>query len=471
MKRRSFIGSAAALAGFAGMQSVFAAGKRKGSSPRARFGILSDIHITTDPGSCDLFEHALRYFDERKCDGVLCCGDIADYGLTDELKAAGDTWFKVFPGGRRSDGEPIAQLFHYGDHDMGGYMHKRVAAKNHPEKCIPLTGPGAAWEAAFREKWQPIQVKTVKGYTFILAHHPAHGEESAFGQKIPGVEAALAANATKGRKPFFYLQHRIVKDTCGGSWAWGQEDGASRAALNRYPNVVAFCGHGHLECQDEACIWQDEFTAVEVPSLRYVSIRPGRENSRGHDDVPSKMMPMVNTGGGKQGLLMEVFDDRLVIERRDFTYDCEVAEPWIVPLPLPSGKPYNHALRASREVAPEFPAGATVRVKKRAAKDRAGAEHQAYDVLFPPVHATAATPRAFEYEVTAEIRQAGYTRVIKQKRVFSYEGHFPEFRDKKPVACIFSRNELSAQAEKVRFSVRPCGPFGAKGASVYSSWM
>ena len=469
MNRRSFISSAASLAGILGAKGLRAAAPRP--ALRARFGVLSDVHITTDAGSCDLFEHALRTFDKRKCDGVLLCGDIADYGLADELKAAGDTWFKVFPDGKRSDGEPVEPLFIYGDHDMGGYMHTRVASKNQPEKCIPLTDPAAAWEAAFREKWQPVQVKKVKGYTFILAHHPAHSEASEFGQKIPGIEEALAAHAPKGKLPFFYLQHRIVKDTCAGPWAWGQENGASRAALDAYPNAVVFCGHGHQEAQDEACIWQDAFTAIEVPSLRFVGIRPGRENSRGHDDIPSKMMPMVNTGGGKQGMLMEVFDDRIVIERRDFTYDCEVAEPWTVPLPFPSGKPYNHALRASREVAPQFPEAASVRVRQRGAKDRAGAEHKAFDVEFDPAPAGAGTPRAFDYEVTAEMRQGDVVRVLRQKRVFSYNGHFPESRDTRLVACVFSRGELSAQAEAFRFSVRPCGPFGAKGRAIRSAWV
>ncbi len=470
MRRREFIGNAAALAGICTVRGAFAA--LRPSPLRARFGVLSDVHVTTDAGSCKEFEHALRYFDEMKCDGVLLCGDIADYGLTDELKAVGDTWFKVFPGGRRSDGRPIAQLFHYGDHDMGGYMHTRVAERNHPEKVIPLTDPAAAWEAAFREKWSPIQVKTVKGYTFILAHHPKHTKETAYGQRIPGVAEALAKHAPKDGRPFFFSQHRIVKNTAGGPWAWGQEDGESRAALNAYPNAIAFCGNGHFELQDERSIWQGEFTAVEVPSLRYLSIRAGRENSRGGDDSPSKMMNMVNTGGGKQGMMMEVYDDRIVLFRRDFINDCEVAAPWEIPLPFGRGeKPYDPELRAKREIAPQFDADAKVTVKRRTAKDRAGVEHKdAYDVSFPPVHSSPEHPRAFDYEVTAEGVQADVVRILKQKRVFSYYGHFPESLDVRPVACVFSREELSAAA-RIRFRVRPCGCFGAKGREIVSPFV
>ncbi len=474
MKRRQFLGGVTAFAGSFALGRSSDSAKMPMNKRRARLGVISDIHVVPDAeaDARAVFEHALRYFDEMKCDGVLVCGDLTEFGLTDELKLVGETWFKVFPDGKRSDGQKIEQLFIYGDHDMGGYMHKRVPAKDIPEKVIPLTDPAAAWKAAFREEWEPVQVKTVKGYTFILAHHPGDQVASNGGQRIPGMEDALKKHAVAGDAPFFYAQHRVIKGTAGGEWAWGQEDGDSRRALNAHPNAVAFCGHGHVQCLDETSIWQDEFTAVEVPSLRYVTIRAGRENGRGGDDVPSFKQPAVNTGGGKQGLLMDLFDDRLVIMRRDFVNDCEIAAPWVVPLSfVSSGKPYNHARRAKEEIAPEFPATARIAVKRRKGRDRAGVEHEVYDVLIPPVHASTTTPRAFDYEVTAQIANDDVVRIAKQKRVFSYNGHFPEKFDVKPFGCVFAMNELSAQAQRIRFWVRPCGCFGAKGKAIATEWM
>lgn len=483
MKRRDFLKSAAAFAG------IFAAGEGRASTPGgarssrpphnappsskllARFGVISDIHVTEAEGSASVFEHALAYFGEMKCDGVVLCGDMADYGLVEELKIVGDAWFRAFPGDKRPDGEPIEKLFIYGDHDMGGYMHKRVAEKNRPESVIPFTGPAEAWRAAFREDWAPVQVKTVKGFTFIMAHHPAHNEETKFGQRIPGVAEALAAHAPKDGRPFFFMQHRVYRDTVGGPTAWGQEDGESRAALDAYPNAIALCGHGHVEAQDEKSIWQGGFTAIEVPSLRYVIIRAGRENSRGADDVPSKQNPAINTGGGKQGMLMDVYADRIVVAKRDFIHDCEVAAPWVVPLPFPSGRPYDHAKRAAEEIAPQFPEGAKVTVKRRKGKDRAGNDQDQFGVYVAPCHSTAETPRAFDYEVTAEIESWDVVRIAKQKRFFSYNGHFPEEYDVKPTGFMFAKSELSAHASKIRFLVRPCGPFGAKGRAIASEWM
>ncbi len=460
-----------AVEAFIASGKVFGEVKPKAKNRRARFGVISDIHLSV-PDSVEVFEHALRYFDEMKCDGVLLCGDLTEFGLTDELQLVGDTWFKVFPGGKRSDGGKIEQIFIYGDHDMGGYMHKRLPEKNHPEKVIPLTSPAAAWKAAFREEWAPVQVKKVKDYTFILAHHPGDQVASKGGQRIPGMEKTLKKYAVKGDKPFFYAQHRVVNGTAGGEWAWGQDNGESRKVLNQYPNVIAFFGHGHVQSQDEMSIWQDEFTAVEVPSLRYVSIRAGRENGRGRDDVPSLKQPAVNTGGGKQGMLVDLYDGCMVIAKRDFINDCEVAAPWVVPLPFASsGKPYNHTRRAKEEIAPEFSPSAKLSVNRRKARDRAGAEHDVFDVLIPPVHASKTTPRAFDYEVTAEISTAGVVRIAKQKRVFSYNGHFPEKFDTRVFGCVFAMNELSAQAERIRFLVRPCGAFGAKGKPIETEWM
>ena len=92
-------------------------------------------------------------------------------------------------------------------------------------------------------------------------------------------------------------------------------------------------------------------------------------------------------------------------------------------------------------------------------------------VFVDPVHSTSETPRAFDYEVTAEILSFGVTRIAKQKRFYSYNGHFPEQYDIKPTGFNFAKSELSAQAEKIRFHVRPCASFGAKGRQISSAWL
>ena len=123
MTRKEFL---AASAAFAAGGSRFA---ETATRPLMRLGMIADVHLETGENgkglqNCLCYEPALRYFDERKADGVLVAGDITDFGTAAALRQIAAIWFKVFPGNRRSDGRPIVPLFIYGDHDMGGYMHK-----------------------------------------------------------------------------------------------------------------------------------------------------------------------------------------------------------------------------------------------------------------------------------------------------------------------------------------------------------
>ena len=63
--------------------------------------IQRGIHIT-DRKQQPYFEKALRQLDAWKVDAVLACGDLADYGLKQQLELLAETWFKVFPDGKGS---------------------------------------------------------------------------------------------------------------------------------------------------------------------------------------------------------------------------------------------------------------------------------------------------------------------------------------------------------------------------------
>jgi hypothetical protein len=128
IERRKFLMGAAAMpaVSFAGGSEVKPSGVR-----RLRLGVISDIHIT-DAASTAPFEAVLRIFDRSKVDGVIACGDLTDYGTMPQLELLANTWFKVFPNGRRSDGEPVANLMHYGDHDTSGNTYRRC------KPCVKL---------------------------------------------------------------------------------------------------------------------------------------------------------------------------------------------------------------------------------------------------------------------------------------------------------------------------------------------
>ena len=81
LSRRSFLGGAAALAGVGGCRSLGICGPK----PNIKFGVISDIHVTT-PESSALFVRTLEYFRDCKVDAVLVAGDLTDWGLKSSFR-------------------------------------------------------------------------------------------------------------------------------------------------------------------------------------------------------------------------------------------------------------------------------------------------------------------------------------------------------------------------------------------------
>ncbi len=477
--RRAFVGFGAAFAAGFGNSARGAAGGQAGRV-NLRVGVVSDVHLTAAAPMAEArFEKALRYFDSRKADAVLLCGDIADYGLVSELVRAGDVWRRVFPGSRRSDGAHVEKLFHFGDHDNGGYMHRRhpdyAKRKEEIERdSICFNDRREVWRRAFDEEWSPIMVKNVKGYAFVLGNHqcvdPAADRH---GDVVPGVDAALAALRPDQSRPFFYSQHRILRGTAGGPDVWGQEAGVVTRILADYPNCFAFCGHGHVQATDERSIWQGAFTAVEVPSLRYLLQHPGRENGycitdfKKNERRPPQMKMTSTWGDGHGGMFMSVSDGEIVLERLDMDALEKVGPDWVVPLARDAGRPYDHALRARRDPAPVWPAGARASATfMKNGENRAGEKVDQYVVTFPPARSEGAAPRAYDYAVKAVGMKGGDERTLCEKRVYSPCIYRAERHERRLASCVFAASELLGDHDVLRFEVRPLNAFGRAGKSL-----
>ena len=197
--RRGFLGTTGAFAAVAGRSSRQGAGTASDiGEEQLRFGVLSDIHIT-DRKQQPYFEKALRQLDAWKVEAVLACGDLADYGLKQQLELLAETWFKVFPGGKGRDGRTVTNLMHYGDHDMSvSYIDRDDAKALVPDDALRHASTifqgdrKAIWEACFKEPWHPIEVKTVKGFPFVLYHFSRGTPDNPSGQNVPGMKEVLA---------------------------------------------------------------------------------------------------------------------------------------------------------------------------------------------------------------------------------------------------------------------------------------
>ena len=435
------------------------------AEPLLRLGIVSDLHHTTrDDGTrgqnCLCIEPALRYFDVRRADGIIVCGDLSDFGTVASLHELGAMWDRVFPCGRRSDGEPIAKLMHYGDHEMSTLMQNpkyrkwALEVSSDPDELnhfILDYGPGKAWEESFHEKWAPIQVKTVKGYTFVLAHHPVHTTESNNGNRIPGLAEFLKALKLDPNKPFFYSQHRHF------------EVGDTAEVLASYPNVIALHGHLHMNCVDELSLTQERFVKISVPSLNYCGTRYWRENSR--QLFPEALLKAVDCSKSWQGLFASVYIDRIVVERRDFLNGLPLGYDWVIPLPTPNDGLIRE-VRAKRSVPPQFAPDARVTVSERIGNNRKHVPVEQVLLRFPVAHATGSALRAYDYEVTAS---AG-GKALKTRAVFSQGCYWADEKDVLPVECPFAKSELPRDwRTTVSFTVKPRDAFGNCGKPIIFS--
>ena len=83
---------------------------------------------------------------------------------------------------------------------------------------------------------------------------------------------------------------------------------------------------------------------------------------------------------------------------------------------------------------------------------------------FPTVLASAAGPRAFDYEVVA----AGEDGTKVAKRVYSPKYWRAESAEPETSECVFAKAELPKG--KVRLAVRPANSFGKAGRAIGCAW-
>ena len=469
MDRRHFIHISAAAAcisltdkqSFARMASLPEPPSPKGKA-RLKVAVMSDIHIST-PESGTFFRKALEYYDKVGVDAVMIAGDMADDGLECQLQMVADIWNEVFPQGKGTTGRKVEKLFICGNHEIDGYRlpaaKKRWSAEELSKGRI-VGRVKRVWERCFGEKYEPVFMKEVKGFKFIGAHYPVDPDE---------VEIFLRSTDIPDKAPFFYFQHRHPKGTCSAPWVWGQDDGRITSLLSEYPNAIAFSGHSHSSLTDERTLWQGAFTSVGTASMSFIVPFGGRENSKvvgSKEKVPAQMKT-VNCRNGKQAQLMTVFDNCIVLEKRDFFNDESLAPEWVIPLPL-TKRPLTFENRAADAVAPQFAKDSVVTLKRINGPDRYGVVKEQIVLQFPAAIHTKTSPRAFDYEVQVEYRDVDTVKTGLTKRVFSEAWHLCESQEK-DVTCVFALDELPANRE-YRFAVRPVECFEKKGEPIYSSW-
>jgi predicted phosphodiesterase len=457
LTRRWFLrGGLAAFGGVMLPASAFAAGK-----PNMRLGVVSDVHISEAWNQEFYFEKALRWFDAQGVDAVMVPGDIAHSGLIPELASFASVWDKVFPGDKGADGRPVAKLFVTGNHDLDAWWVKGKDEWRAANVFNHADNPAKVWERLFHEEWQLIWRKRVKGYDFIGAQWPTKAVQ-------PPVEAWFREHARElaGSKPFFYVQHAHPKGTCGDGKT-SYDHGEATRALAPFANAVAITGHSHQTLTDDSGVWQGAFTSINAGCLRAGdNDRKGCYDSTYPFYSPKKSqnrMKRLAAEEGRCGLLVDVFDDHLLVQRRSFEYDMPLGDDWCVALPAAAGGPFDPARQRRESVGPEFAPGAKVEAVRRAAppKEIAGpalAGKPCVHVRIPHPRTVKPGSRVYDFEV--EMRVDG---TCKLKRLVLANGYnVPEAKADRTSNCLFGIEEVPATGE-ITFAVTPRNAFGVPG--------
>ena len=499
LTRREFVSGIGAFGGLGLFGAV--PGSCLDGTPNLRFGVLSDLHIRCVKGDCgydggpEAFEHALEYFRDRDVDAVMIAGDMSDLGLGDELMLVGRTWDKVFPNDRAANGKKVEKLFITGNHESGIFQWNGCLArlrKMFPDEAefrrqLLRYDYATWWEKAFHEPYAPFYHKQVKGYDFLCANwddgrpvtRPLEEYVGKGGANPETFGVDLRkwldehGSALDPKKPFFYQQHSHLWKTTYGDWGWGHDRGIATEVLSAWPNAVSFSGNSHYSLTDERSIWQGAFTALGTATLRYSGTPYDSRDFASFENTvsryrhrakcdPVKTMPPYDPMKCRQGMVVNVYDDRMVVERRDFCGDQPLGDDWVLPLPIEnSAKPYGFAVRKEKARRPSFVADAKLAVRRCKARNCKREEVDAVEIVIPPAVQTSAD-RCIEFAVTAFGKDGAKAEFNVLAEGFDRPPNHPR-------ACgptVFSVAADRLPAGTTRFEVAPLDCWWNRGAAL-----
>ena len=487
--RRFFIGGAASCLAL-GPSRIFASDgavlpKKR---PELQFGVVSDVHIALAKGGksinktyeTDTFKATLRRFRDAGVDAVVIAGDIAHHGLGPELAAVGRAWYEIFPDDRAPDGRRVERIFVTGNHDNGKGRAKRIFSdKKDIQANLLALDYQKWWDEVFHEEWKPSFMKTVKGYSFAGFNWmigDCRGKEERFNDEIADWYAKNGGSLDPSR-PFFHIQHPHPKGTVHGPNVWGQDNGMSTTALMSHPNAVAFSGHSHISVTDERSIWQGGFTSVGCGTLRNVSLampglcaQPcGYENGSTPAKQPpeanaSKAMKEPNRFDCRQEQLVRVYDDHIRFTRKEAISAITYGPDLVMPLPAAERRPFDFKMREAKAMAPEFPAGAklVVRRAKGHVRGTAGAKNRkvsVWEIEIPRPDAVR-NVLAGAYEV----QFAGDDGSKLEVSILNESQRFPVGSDKGKAAAVCRVDCARIAAKHFTVSVRAVSCWGKRSA-------
>lgn len=456
ISRRGFLkGATAFWSLFGGRLFAVPSGWRPTKTANLVFGVVSDTHLrTTVKGTYSTgywadrwFVAALKDFREQNVDAVVHLGDMAHTGQVEEMEFHRTAWDKVFPGDLAPGGRKVERLFVAGNHDIDGstYGIGELVKKIHPDPEIRrqhllCTDIASHWERIWGEKYEPVWHRVLKGYHFFGRHYAGKNfreDEAKVTALVKTIDAASAL--AKNKNPFFILSHI-------------RSHAIFNKAMRDYPNAVSFFGHWHAS----AANWNVIHTWGSSPSIQCPSCAPMGTNSLSPNSCRWATAPFIGAdtaGKNRQGYIVRLYDDMMVINRREFGQGGSLGADWMMPLGQYAPHPFAPPELKKVIGEPQFRPGAKLCVETP--------DPQSLRIQIPLADGNPDS-RVFAYEVTVaaegkSLRQFIYAAGCNLGTGREQNGGVTEF--------TIPKTDLPP-SEKWTVSVRPASSLGTFGKSL-----
>ena len=474
VNRRDFIGGTLAVLGFSALPGglIFAAppGWKHGGKPNLVFGVVSDTHLRTANKGNGIganwpdkyFAAALEYFKAQGVDAVVHCGDFAHRGQVREMEFHAEAWRRVFADGREPE-----KLFVAGNHDLlgadyGDFVKNRYPDEAERAKHVLATDMAANWERIWGEKYELVWHKDVKGYHFFGRQWGV--DEGNFAKFLRGQDATL--HLADGIKPFFLLSHARSHKVLYRTAA-------------KLRNSVSFFGHWH----HSAANW-NKIYFWGCPNIHVPCCEPrGGNGLSGEGQISKARLDGKEAGGrSRQGYVVRVYDDMLVIERREFGEGGSLGADWVMPLGKYDPHPFSKDELKKVIGEPQFREGAKPEVSldriDRINKIGKTANDNPVNPV-NPVQENSATPRlcvripladgnpdsrvyAYEVEVTGDEGTPKLRKAVYAAGVNTGIGH----ETNGGVTTLEIAKDELPPGKSLTFAVRPLTSLGTSGKAI-----
>lgn len=270
--------------------------------PKLQIPVFSDVHISGELQENKLIDVLNDY--KKLAPGykaMAVVGDITNHGMESQY----DNFNKIMDKYANPDAEKVIAMGNHEFFEGRFWPRPDLTDKVLLDRFVSKTGmPGV-----YYDKW-------VEGYHFItlgseesMLTDPNNQHNAIISDKqYKWLEETLPKEADP-KKPIFVFLHQPIDDTVYGSedWGGGLRDGRLANILKQYPQVILFTGHLHYLLEHPRTVYQDGFTMVNTGATAYTLYEDGS-----------------GPWGSAQGLLVNVFDDRVEIKAREFSTDTWV---------------------------------------------------------------------------------------------------------------------------------------------------